>query len=135
MRYPLMLSKVAAGFPSPADSEISTELSFDELLIQHPASSFFVRAIGNSLIEAGIFEGDILVVDKQLQAKTGQLIIAAINGELTAKYLAQTPTGAPELRPANKNLKPIAITSETEFEVWGVVTGVVRQLLKPTAHS
>jgi DNA polymerase V len=128
-----MLSKVAAGFPSPADSEITHELSFDELLIQHPASSFFVRTIGNSLIEAGIFEGDILVVDKQLQAKNGQLVIAAVNGELTAKYLAQTSSGAPELRPANKTLKPITITAETECEVWGVVTGVVRQLLKPTA--
>lgn len=132
MQYPLMLSKVAAGFPSPADSEITTQLSFDELLIQHPASSFFVKTIGNSLIEAGIFEGDILVVDRQLQAKTGQLVIAALNGELTAKYLAQTPTGAPELRPANKNLKPISIGAETEFEIWGVVTGVVRQLYKPS---
>lgn len=132
MQYPLLLSTVAAGFPSPADSEIATQLSFDELLIQHPASSFFVKTIGNSLIEAGIFEGDILVVDRQLQAKTGQLVIAALNGELTAKYLAQTPTGAPELRPANKNLKPLSIGAETEFEVWGVVTGVVRQLYKPT---
>ena len=132
MQYPLMLSTVAAGFPSPADSEISQHLSFDELLIQHPTSSFFVRATGNSLIEAGIFEGDILVVDRQLQPKTGQLIIAALNGELTAKYLGQTPTGAPELRPANKNFKPIAVTTASEFEVWGVVTGVVRQLYKPT---
>ncbi len=132
MRYPLMVSKVAAGFPSPADSEIATELSFDELLIKHPVSSFFVRATGNSLIEAGIFEGDILVVDKQLTAKVGQLVIAVVNGELTAKYLAQTSTGTPELRPANKTLKSIQISGETEFEIWGVVTGVVRQLISLT---
>lgn len=127
--YPLALASVAAGFPGTAEAENYTQnLSFDDLLVKHQPSTFFVRVAGNSLIEAGIFEQDILVVDRQLKPKTGDLVIAIIQNDFTAKFLSQDSVGQPVLLPANKNYRPITFKPGSDLTIWGVVTGIVRQL-------
>jgi len=133
--YPLALASVAAGFPGTAETENYTQnLSFDDLLVKHQPSTFFVRVSGNSLIEAGIFEQDILVVDRQLKPRTGDLVIAIIQNEFTAKFLSRDSSNQPILLPANKNYRPISFKPGSDLTIWGVATGVVRQL-KSTANS
>jgi len=87
LNLPLFSSRVQAGFPSPAADHLEASLDLNQHLIQHPASTFFVRASGNSMINAGIHNNDILVVDRSLEAKHGNIVIAALNGELTVKRL------------------------------------------------
>ena len=90
-RIPLYCSKVPAGFPSPADDFIEAHLDLNDFLIQHPAATFMVRATGDSMINAGIFSDDILIVDRSITAESGMVVIAAIDGELTVKRLQLTP--------------------------------------------
>lgn len=126
MRIPLYIESVSAGFPSPAQDFVERTLDLNELCIQHPSATFFVRAQGDSMVEAGINSGDVLVVDRSLTAKHGDIIIASIHGELTVKELELRPNAL--LRPRNKAYPVIPISEESEFEVFGVVTSVVRNL-------
>ena len=123
---PLFTCGVSAGFPSPADEHIDRKLDLNELLIQHPAATFFVRVAGDSMQEAGINHGDILVVDRSLEAASGKIVIAIVNGELTVKRFVQTATSC-QLVAANPQYPPVAITTDTDFRVWGVVTSVIHQ--------
>lgn len=125
----LYLSCVQAGFPSPADDYVEKALDLNEHLIENPSATFFVRVSGDSMIGAGIHNGDILVVDRSLQAKDGSIIIAALNGELTVKRL-KLRGGNPILVPENPNYPELIITEEMDFCVWGVVTSVVHQFNK-----
>ena len=84
---PLLSGKVAAGFPSPADDFVEKSLDLNELMVKHPAATFFARAEGDSMIGAGIYPNDILVVDRSLRPTSGKVIICALNGELTVKRL------------------------------------------------
>ncbi|WP_431688784.1 translesion error-prone DNA polymerase V autoproteolytic subunit [Hahella sp. NBU794] len=120
---PLYLEHVSAGFPSPAQDYIEKALDLNELCIRHPAATYYVRVQGDSMIEAGIYSGDILIVDRSLTAKHGDIVIAALHGEFTVKELQLHPT--PCLLPRNKRYKPI---DAPEIEVFGVVSGVVRIL-------
>ena len=86
---PLFSSGVSAGFPSPAEDHIDRKLDLNELLIQHPVATFFVRVAGESMKDAGINHGDILVVDRSLEAVSGKIVIAIVNGELTVKRFIQ----------------------------------------------
>ncbi|KTD32577.1 translesion error-prone DNA polymerase V autoproteolytic subunit [Legionella israelensis] len=124
---PLYTSKVQAGFPSPADHYIETCLDLNSHLIAHPASTFFVIALGDSMSGAGIQSGDMLIVDKSLEATHGKIIIAAIDGELTVKRLANRG-GRVQLLPENSSYQPIDITEEQELVIWGVVTHVIHQM-------
>lgn len=124
---PLFLSQVAAGFPSPADDHIEQRLDLNQYMIQHDAATYFVRVRGDSMIEAGIRNNDVLVVDRSLTARTGCIVVAVVNGELTVKTLAKSKSGQPVLAPANANYAAIEITEGMSFEVWGVVTGSVRK--------
>lgn len=117
---------VSAGFPSPAQDFVEKTLDLNELCIPHPAATFFVRAQGDSMIEAGIHSGDVLVVDRSLTACHRDTIIACLHGEMTVKVLELKPDVL--LRPKNKAYKAIPITEESEFEVFGVVTSVIRRL-------
>lgn len=126
IRLPLFSYSIPAGFPSPADDYIENRLSLDEHLIQHKDSTFFVRAKGNSMVGAGIFDGDILVVDKSLEPSTGDIVVAVIDGEFTVKYLFQEGE-AVILKPANARFKEIALQDGQELQVWGVVTSTVKQ--------
>ncbi len=124
---PLFISKVSAGFPSPAEDYIDEPLDLNTYLITHPAATFFVRAIGDSMLGAGIFPNDILIIDRSLKPISGKIIIAAIDGELTVKRLKTTGKKI-YLLAENPYYKPIEIRDGQEFEVWGVVTCVLHQV-------
>lgn len=126
-RLPLYECSVAAGFPSPADDVMERELDLNELLITHPAATFFVRASGQSMINAGIHDNDILVVDRSLEPSDGRIVIAAVNGELTVKRLKRQGKTV-QLVAENAAYPPINITDSTELHIWGVVTNVIHQL-------
>ncbi|MDP3706294.1 MAG: translesion error-prone DNA polymerase V autoproteolytic subunit [Legionellaceae bacterium] len=121
---PLYASHVRAGFPSPADDHIETHLDLNAHLIKHPAATFFVIASGDSMTDAGIQSGDMLIVDKSLEATHGKIVIAAIDGELTVKRLSRQ-AGKVKLLPANNRYGPIDITNEHDLVIWGVVTHVI----------
>lgn len=124
---PIFSSKVQAGFPSPADDYIEGYLDLNTKFITHPSSTFVVQAIGDSMVEAGIFAGDWLLVDKSLEATDGKIVIAAINGELTVKRLSRKNNQV-QLLPANPQFKPIDITQECDMVIWGVVKLVLHEL-------
>ena len=123
-KIPLYASTVRAGFPSPADDYIEQHLDLNEHLIKHPAATFFVTASGDSMSGAGIASGDMLVVDRSLEATHGKIVIAAINGELTVKRLSRI-AGTVQLLPENSQYQPIEITGEEDLVIWGVVTHVI----------
>lgn len=125
--FPLYCSKVSAGFPSPADDYLEPNLNLNQHLIKHPAATFFVRVSGESMIEAGIHNGDLLVVDRSLEPKDGKVVIAVINGELTVKRL-NIKNGKTQLFPENKNYPTIEINEDMSFSIWGVVTSVIHEL-------
>lgn len=125
-RVPLYSCKVQAGFPSPADDYIERHLDLNTEFIKHPAATFLVTATGESMREVGIFDGDVLLVDKSLTATDGAIVIAALEGELTVKRLS-LQKGRVQLLPANCHFKPIDITEEQEVIIWGVVTLVLHK--------
>lgn len=126
-RVPLYSSTIRAGFPSPADDYIETMLDLNEHLIKHPAATFFVRASGESMVNAGIHSGDILIVDRSIEATHGKVIIAALNGELTVKRLSRQ-NGQVKLVAENPDFPDIDITEEYNVVIWGVVTNVIHNL-------
>ena len=126
LAIPLYSSKVQAGFPSPADDYIERYLDLNAEFIKHPSATFLLRTIGDSMIDAGIFSGDLLIVDKSLEAVDGKIVIAAINGELTVKRLSRKQ-GRVQLLSANPRYKPIDITDEQDVVIWGVVTLVLHE--------
>lgn len=129
-KLPVFLGRLPAGFPSPADDYIEGKLDLNKHLIKHPAATFFVRVAhnaGESMIEAGIHAGDILVVDRSLEAVDGNVIVAALDGELTVKRLFKRGKTL-RLLPANQNYQPIEIQAQQSFEIWGVVTNVIHAL-------
>ncbi|MDR3629736.1 MAG: translesion error-prone DNA polymerase V autoproteolytic subunit [Desulfocapsaceae bacterium] len=123
---PLFVCGVSAGFPSPADDHIDRSLDLNELLIQNPAATFFVRVAGDSMRDAGINHGDILVVDRSLEPTNGKIIIAIVNGDLTVKTFLRSRTAC-RLVAANPDYQPVEITEDTDFTAWGVVTSVIHQ--------
>lgn len=125
-RIPVFSSKVQAGFPSPADDYIDRYLDLNTEFIKHPAATFLLRATGDSMVDAGIFSGDLLIVDKSLEAIDGKIVIAAINGELTVKRLS-CKKGRVQLVPANPKYQPIDISDEQDVVIWGVVTLVLHE--------
>ena len=126
LRINLFSCPVVAGFPNPAEDYIEKTLDLNELLIDHPSSTFFVRAAGDSMIKAGIHSGDVLVVDRSRTAIDGNIVIALINGEYTVKRLSIRNRRI-TLRPENPDYAPIRLSDQDELIVWGVVTGLVRQ--------
>jgi len=125
---PLFSHKVAAGFPSPADDYIEGRLSLDEHLISNKDATFFVRAKGNSMVGAGIFDGDLLVVDKSLTPTSGDIVIAIVDGDLTVKRLINRG-GKVILKPENPRCKEIEFKEGQELQVWGVVTSSVKKFV------
>ncbi len=124
---PLFSGKVAAGFPSPADDYVEKTLDLNELLIQKPAATFFVRAEGESMLNAGIHPNDILVVDRSLEPVVGKVAICALNGELTVKRIKSI--GAEIILAAeNPAYSDIVVKDSIELVIWGVVTNVIHAL-------
>jgi DNA polymerase V len=124
---PLYLSPVAAGFPSPAEDYLDRKLDLHDHLVRNHAATFFLRASGDSMIRAGILDGDLLVVDRSLAAGNGSVVIAAVEGELTVKYLANK-NGRVLLVPANEEYPELDITDQEDAMIWGVVTYAIHKL-------
>lgn len=129
IHLPLFGHKVPAGFPSPADDYIEGRLSLDEHLISNKDATFFVRAKGTSMVGAGIFDGDLLVVDKSLDPSSGDIIIAIIDGDLTVKRFIKRGEKV-ILKPENPRFKEIELQDGQELQVWGVVTSTVKKFVK-----
>lgn len=125
--FPLYATRVTAGFPSPADDYIEAKLDLNQHLVKHPAATFFVRVEGDSMVGAGIYPDDILVVDRSLKPSNGKIVIAVVNGELTVKRL-QMKQGNLRLLPENDQYPVIHITEEMNFSLWGVVTNVIHSV-------
>jgi DNA polymerase V len=124
---PLFSDGVSAGFPSPAENDSEGPLNLNSFMVIHPEATFYARVDGDSMIDAGIFDGDYLVVDRALDARENDIVVASVNGEFCVKVL-NLQHNPPLLLPQNKNYSPIVITPDTDFLLFGVVTGVVRKL-------
>ena len=123
----LLRARVPAGFPSPADDYVEQRLNLDQHLIQHRESTFFMRVAGDSMRGLGIFDGDLLVVDRALPAAHGCVVIAVLDGEFTVKQLLHTADGQ-VLRAAHPDYPDTLIKPEQDFSIWGIVSWNVHKL-------
>ena len=122
---------IKAGFPSPAQDYTSGTIDLNRELIRHKETTFLARVSGNSLQDAGICDGDIIVIDKSLEAKNGDFVVAFVDGEFTLKeFRFDEAENCAWLIPHNKDYEPIKVTEENEFLVWGVLTYTIKQLHK-----
>ncbi len=127
LALPLIDSRVAAGFPSPADDHSERKIDLNEHLIRRPLSTFFLRVEGESMSEAGILPGDMIAVDKAAQPRVGSVVVAEVNGEFTVKRLDQTPEGEWCLRAESRHWPKHPFLQGNQFRIWGVVVAVVRR--------
>jgi DNA polymerase V len=126
LALPLYTTKVAAGYPAPADEHVDKRLNPSDYLVADDTATFFVRVKGDSMIDAGIFDDDVLVVDRARVPQIGDIVLAMLDGEFTVKTLGKSKQGA-RLIPANNNYPIIEVKQGQSFEVWGVVTGSMRK--------
>ena len=119
---------IKAGFPSPADDYTHDSIDFNRDLIRNPDATFYGRVDGDSMIDAGICDGDIAVIDRSVEAQNGDVVVAFVNNEFTIKYLdlSHKEDGYIELKPANPDFQPIRIDDGDRFEVWGVVVWTIK---------
>ncbi|WP_295939933.1 translesion error-prone DNA polymerase V autoproteolytic subunit [uncultured Alistipes sp.] len=127
MGLPVATSGVSAGFPSPADDFLEPPLDLNRALIRNPAATFFARVAGDSMKDDGIDDGDLLVVDKSLEPCDDCVAVCFLDGEFTLKRV-RIGKDKIVLRPANKRYKPIEISRDRDFSVWGVVTYVIKKI-------
>ena len=121
---PLYTDRVPAGFPSPAEDYIETHLDLNRHIIQNPAATYFVKVSGDSMVGAGIFSGDLLVVDRSLEPRHRDVVVAAVDGELLVTRL-YCRKGAVRLLSENDKYPPIEIIEGQDLVIWGVVTTCV----------
>lgn len=126
-RLPFYQHAISAGFPSPAEDDVEGRLDLNELLIKHPAATFFLRVSGSSMIKAGIHHQDILIVDRSIEPVHGKIVIASLNGELTVKRLRYQGNKI-QLAAENDAYPPIDITEEMDLRIWGVVVHVIHSV-------
>ena len=120
---------IKAGFPSPAQDYLSESIDLNKELIRRKETTFLARVSGNSLMDAGICDGDIVVIDKSLEAKNGDFVVAFIDGEFTLKeFRLDEANDCAWLIPHNKDFSPIKVTKENDFMIWGVLTYTIKQL-------
>ena len=118
---------IHAGFPSPATDYMTQAIDLNKELVKHPAATFYGRVVGDSMIDAGVDEGDILVIDRSLTAKDGDMAVCFVDGEFTLKYLRMKDNEL-TLVPANPNYPQIHINEGVEFRMWGVVTYIIKKV-------
>ena len=123
---PVFLDKVSAGFPSPATDYMENKLDLNEYLIRHPAATFIVKASGSSMVNANIYSGDLLVVDRSITPKNNNIVIASIFGDLTVKKLKKKEKSF-FLVSANEEYPSIEVKEEMECFIWGVVTYIIHE--------
>lgn len=121
---------IAAGFPSPAQDYITQSIDLNRELIRHPASTFYARVSGDSMMEEGITEGDLLVIDKSIEPVDGDLAVCCLNGEFTLKRLYFRNRQL-KLIPSNRHYRPIEITDGDSFKVWGIVLYTIKSNRRP----
>lgn len=124
---PFFESLISAGFPSPADDYMEMSLDLNEKLIRNPSSSFFAQITGSSMINAGISDGDIVIVDKSLQPKNDSILVCIIDGEFTLKRFKKIDEETAYLMPDNPEFDPIKITKHNNFMIWEVVTYTIHK--------
>lgn len=125
--HSLYASQPAAGFPAPGDDLVEQALDLNDLMIDNPTATFFVRVAGDSMQDARIFDGDVLIVDRSVSPHPGLIVVAAVYGELVIKQL-QTVGSELHLISANDAYQPIVVSEADDIVIWGVVTGSVRTL-------
>lgn len=124
---PMAQDGIHAGFPSPATDYMTQAIDLNKELVKHPAATFYGRVVGDSMIDAGVDEGDILVIDRSLTAKDGDMAVCFVDGEFTLKYLRMKDNEL-TLVPANPNYPQIHISEGVEFRMWGVVTYIIKKV-------
>lgn len=119
---------IQAGFPSPAQDYVDKSLDFNRELILHPSATFYAKVVGSSMIDAGIAEGDIVVIDRAVEAEQDDIVVVFIDGEFTIKYIdfSELKHNRIWLRPANRDFPPIKVSASSDFRVWGVVIKVIK---------
>lgn len=122
-----IITGIPAGFPIPSSDFTQSLLDLNDLVVEHAAATYFVRVQGHSMKNVGIFTGDILVVDRALEAKNGSVVVAEVDGEFTVKKMS-TIQGKRYLVAENSDYKPIELKEGMKVEIWGVVTFVIHQL-------
>lgn len=125
LELPLVSDAISAGFPSPALDFVDISIDLNKHLIKHPSATFYGRVKGVSMIGEGINDGDLLIIDKSVTPVNGKIAICYIDGEFTIKKI-KIEKNACWLIPANENYKPIKVTAENEFLIWGIVTHVIK---------
>ncbi len=127
MSLPLANQGISAGFPSPADDFLDLSIDLNKELIKHPYATFYGRVSGDSMIGAGLDDGDLLIIDKSLEPQDGKIAVCFIDGEFTVKRI-KVDKDSLWLMPENQKYKPIKVTEDNEFIIWGVVTSVIKNL-------
>ena len=122
----LLRNKVCAGFPSPAEDLGAQRIDLTALLVTHAQATYFLKASGHSMVEAGIFDGDIMVVDRAVKPRHGHIVVAVVDGDFTVKRLYQR-AGRVKLRAANVTFPEIVPKDGQTIEVWGVVTATIKR--------
>ena len=123
-KVPLGDSMIPAGFPSPAD-DCYESLDIVSHIVRHPAATFFMRVAGDSMTGAGIFDGDLVIVDRSIEAQSGDIVVAILDGEFTIKRFQRNGSTI-ELVPENPKYRKIVLNEGMELEIWGVVTGTYK---------
>ena len=123
---PIFLDSVSAGFPSPATDYMENKLDLNEYLIKHPAATFIVKASGSSMVNADIYSGDLLIVDRSITPKSNNIVIASIFGDLTVKKMKKKEKSF-FLISANEEYPNIEVKEEMECFIWGVVTYIIHE--------
>lgn len=128
LELPFADAGVRAGFPSPAQDYMDRTLDFNKELIRHPAATFYAKVVGRSMINAGIEEGDIVVIDRALDPRQNDVVVAYLNGEFTMKYLDLTDRdqGVIWLRAGNPEFPDFKLTPDDDCRIWGVVAKVIK---------
>ena len=124
---PCVLSRISAGFPSPADDFMQQRLSLDSELIKNKEATFFARVSRQSMIDAGLNDNDLLVIDRSLSPSHNRIAVCFLDGEFTVKRL-KVKKGEIWLQPENKNYEAIKVTPENDFMIWGIVTNVIKKV-------
>jgi len=124
----LYTTSISAGFPSPAEDHMDINLDINEYLVKHPSSTFYIYVKGDSMINSGIFDGDLMIVDRSLEVKSNSIVVAVINGEFTVKKIKKD-SGNIYLIPDNKSYKPILLENSMDFQIWGIVTHTIHHFL------
>ena len=120
-------SRVQAGFPSPAQGEYADTIDLNRALITNPAATFCARVIGNSMVDAGINEGDLLIIDRSLTPNDGNIAVCFIDGDFTVKRLSVRDDGI-YLTPANADFPELRVEEDSSFQVWGVVSHIIKRV-------